>query len=215
MSHRLMLIVLAIRTRVGSAAAAPMMRRRAAGAGAVLAAVLGVAPAADAQVIPVSYQMTRTAPGHPANTFTFTRAAMQCGLPRAEMTEAGLRINDPANDALDCELRAAGNWSDLLPGLAYTFALRGCNEAGQCGPATTLTTGLPGAPAFRLRPGVTGVAASGTVRERYPFAGLDVARVWLDAGGDVYLGAQRLSTPGYDVRPGDRVDLLLSRGPQP
>lgn len=215
MRNRTMSIVLAILAPVGSIAARLSMPRNAAAVvvALVVALVAGV-PRAEAQVIPVSYQMTRTAPGQPSNTFTFARADMQCALPRAELTEAGVRINDPTNDTLDCELRAAGNWSDLLPGIAYSFALRGCNDAGQCGPATTLTTGLPGAPSFRLRPGFTGVVASGTVRERYPFAGLDVARVWLDAGGDVYLGAQRLSVPGYDVRPGDRFDFMLSREPR-
>ena len=55
------------------------------------------------------------------------------------------------------------------------------------------------------------VLVYGTIRERYPFVGLDVARAWLDIGADFYLGAQQLSSPDYTVQPGDRVGLLLYR----
>lgn len=69
----------------------------------------------------------------------------------------------------------------------------------------------PSAPGnFRLL--TPGVVALGVVRDRYPFAGLDVARVVLDAGPDLYFGALSLSIPGYAVRPGDRVGLVLRRG---
>lgn len=63
---------------------------------------------------------------------------------------------------------------------------------------------------FRLL--TPGVVALGVVRDRYPFVGLDVARVALDAGPDLYFGAVSLSIPGYAVRPGDRVGLVLQRG---
>lgn len=54
-------------------------------------------------------------------------------------------------------------------------------------------------------------AVLGTVRERYPFAGLDVARIWLDAGADVYVGAASLAAGGYTVQPGDRAGIVFLR----
>lgn len=63
---------------------------------------------------------------------------------------------------------------------------------------------------LRIQP-PQGVTVVGTIQQRYPFAGLDVASAWLDTGDMLYVGAQRLSVPGYTVTVGDRVELVLWR----
>lgn len=67
----------------------------------------------------------------------------------------------------------------------------------------------PGAPGnLRLQP-PQGVIVMGTVQQRYPFAGLDVAGAWLDSGSWLYVGAPQLSVPGYSVMIGDRLGVML------
>jgi hypothetical protein len=83
------------------------------------------------------------------------------------------------------------------------------------GPASDpLTFDFIAAPAkpggFTVTP--TGVSVAGTIQDRYPFVGLDVASALLDIGGTVYIGAANLSVPGvYAVQPGDRLGLILHR----
>ena len=71
--------------------------------------------------------------------------------------------------------------------------------------------GTPSAPQeFRLVPPAGSVAVNGTVSERpYGFAGLEVAPIALDGGGQLLIAAQRLSVPGYTVQRGDRMGLLM------
>ena len=71
--------------------------------------------------------------------------------------------------------------------------------------------GTPSAPQeFRLVPPAGSVAVNGTVSERpYGFAGLEVAPIALDGGGQLLIAAQRLSVPGYTVQRGERMGLLM------
>lgn len=72
----------------------------------------------------------------------------------------------------------------------------------------------PTNPRLIVPPGAVGVVAGGTVLDRGPFAGLDVASVYLTeppelAANWVYVGAARLAAGAYSVQRGDRVELLL------
>lgn len=176
---------------------------------------VGVRPTA-AQVVPHQYRLSRTVAGQTPQTHVFLKSAMVCGVPRGMVAGFGLRINDPENDALDCEYINAGNVlvANIQPGVAYSYTIAGGTQDGRWGPESTpVSVGTPGAPGgLRVQPSVVGVQVLGTVQQRFPFAGLDVATARLDGSTvDVYLGAQSLAVPGYQVRPGDRVHLALWR----
>jgi len=170
-----------------------------------------------AQVIPTSYQMTRTN-GAASNTFTFQKVDMSCRLPRGGFTGPAIRIADPADQTLDCQYNGEGNWTNLQPDVDYTFALRGCvldtQGATVCGGALTVSTGVPGVPGgpLRLAPTFQGVSVAGVIEDRMPIGGLDVIRARVTdsdlpqlLGAPFWLGAENFNATGMSPQIGDRA----------
>lgn len=129
----------------------------------------------------------------------------------------------PYSPVLGVQCDAVGDCNgDMTVGLAegaHTARLRTVKtvngtrfiSAGQSNDLAIIFGTAPPAPRnFGVQP-PAGVSAAGTIRERFPMVGLDVARVWLDAGADLYIGAAQLSVPGYSAQPGDRIGLVLYR----
>lgn len=128
---------------------------------------------------------------------------------------------DPQNATLQCRYTDPGTGVFVQPPpnvQVVEVAIRGCisNLLADCSPASNrvrytrrILPGVPGG--FGINP-PQGVSAQGTVQgPPYVFAGLQVARVGLDVGGEVYIGASQLAVPGYTVRNGDRVSLAFFR----
>lgn len=167
--------------------------------------------------LPVDYRITRTLP-LPVASSTFLASAMTCNLPPGAFTvPVGLRITDPNNPQRECEI--AGTLGGvLLPrvaGTVYAYSLAAGNGQNEWSPETTAPNiSVPAAPVGpRVKPGnAPGVIADGVVLDRFPYAGLDVARVLIDGTTlDVHVGALTLTLPGYSVAKGDRLSLAFWR----
>ena len=190
---------------------------------ALLALLVLAAPAAaQLNPLPTQYRLTRYALAETNQTLTFQKSAMVCGIPRAIGTiKPSLRINDPADDTLDCEYTGAMNiMANLTPGKAYTFTIAASDASGIWSPesAPVLFNTFTAPNNLRVNPSVLGVQAFGTIQRRFPFPNgsdlLDVATFYPDEQGaafPVHIGAWTLTIPGHDVRPGDRVALAFWR----
>ena len=124
-----------------------------------------------------------------------------------------MRIEDPNNIALDCELlgTAGGVIIPRIAGTTYAYSIAASNADGVewTVEVPALNVNMPLPPALpRVRPGVQVATAEGVVGERFPFAGMDIVPVILDnIGVVVHFGAPTLTVPGpggYDVQAGDR-----------
>lgn len=166
-----------------------------------------------AQVPPTTqYRLTRTSP-LPVQSSVIQKTAMTCGLPRAIPAGTGFRINDPLNDALDCELLGTAGGVLVPGGGVYTIAAGSADGlwSGEVPASNILSPTSPTNP--RTRPGAL-LEVSGPVLRRFPFPVngemIDVAT--LEVGGlPVHIGAYSLTTSTYSVKPGDRVTLSFWR----
>lgn len=175
-----------------------------------------LASSADAQFVITQYRVTRTATGQTPSTYTFQKSSMTCNVPLASVPTTGPMVSftDEANPANYCYLATAGNWADLPAGVAFSFTVAAAQANGVFSPESApYVTGRPGAPTnFGLRPTFTGIALNGTVLQRGPFAGIDVATSRLDDNGVMaHLGMATLSIPGFEIRPGDRFQVAFWR----
>lgn len=173
-------------------------------------------------VIPVDYRITRTAPGQATLTTEFLANSVPCNLAVAAPSGVGIRFTDPERPGRDCEYLSAAPFSNRVRGVTYTWTLAGRqNTVDGYGPESIAVDvrepAIPTAPRdFRVTPPADAGASlvvNGTIQDRYPFAGVDVASVWLDIGAWLYVGAAQLSAPGYTVQRGDAVSLGLWRVP--
>lgn len=184
--------------------------------------VLPLSALAQLNPLPTQYRLTRYALAETNVTLVFQKSAMVCGIPRAVATVTpSLRINDPADDALDCEYTGALNLaSNLTPGKAYTFTIAASDGSGfwspESAPFMFNTFNAPNG--LRVRPSVLGVQVLGTIQRRFmmPVNGeaIDVATFHADDLGPsfpIHLGAYTLTAPGHSVRAGDRVALAFWR----
>lgn len=189
----------------------------------VLASASAAVPAfAQLNPLPTQYRLTRYALAETNVTLVFQKSAMVCGIPRAVSTvRPSLRINDPADDAVDCEYTGAMNiLSNLTPGKAYTFTIAASDASGIWSPESSpvLFNTFTAPNNLRVVPSVLGVVVNGTVQRRFPFQlgadTIDVATAYLDGYGPAFplhLGAWTLTAPGHDVRAGDRVAVAFWR----
>ena len=190
---------------------------------ALVVVLSAVSASAQTSPVPVTYRVTRTAAGQPAQATEFPKAAMTCALPVAAPAAGAIRITDPLRADADCERADPAFFANMVRELAYTYTIAGkVNDLDGYGPESSAIVitlpripQIPGAPG-NLRgtpPGVVGVASLGIVNATpYRFGGLEVAPVTLDGGvGEVFLGATRLQSGNYSVKRGDRVSLMLWR----
>lgn len=168
-------------------------------------------------LIPSQYRVTRSSTGTPV-TVTFTRLAMTCAVPPGSALNLGVEIDDPASTTTPkqkCHYPVGdAAWTNLTPGVAYTFTIAGAGTDNVFGPESAPVVvqrqGAPGG--LRIAPTWTGVQAEGTIRQRFPMAGLDVAEAALDGSGAlVYLGASTLTAGLFDVKVGDRISVAFWR----
>lgn len=191
---------------------------------AITALLLVFATSAFAQLnpLPTQYRLTRYALAETNVTLIFQKSAMVCGIPRAVSTvRPSLRINDPADDTLDCEYTGAMNiLSNLTPGKTYTFTIAASDASGIWSPesAPVLFNTFTAPNNLRVVPSVLGVVVNGTVQQRFPFQmgrdTLDVATAYLDGLGasfPVHIGAWTLTSATHNVRAGDRVAIAFWR----
>lgn len=185
---------------------------------AIVCLVLFAARPAQAQPLPgvplpTSYRLTRTLPA-PVSTTTFLAASMACGLARGGVSSPpGLRIEDPSNAAVDCEL--LGNASGVIVArqAANAYSMVACDSNGDCSSPGTFNLALPTVPANpRLRLPPPAVAFDATVTDRYRLGQIDVATTIIDGlSQPFYFGAATLTIPGYSVQRGDKVSVALWR----
>lgn len=176
---------------------------------------------AQMTIIPIRYRVTRTADGQPTIQHVFLKSAMQCDLPSANPVAGSLRIEDPLRPGSDCQwVDSVGTiFANRVPGLTYTYTIAGqANDTDPYSPeSVAVTVRMPAIPPAPTNPRVTPpgtVAFAGTVIDRYPFAGLDVAEVSLDIGLPFYFGAPYpLQSGDYSVQRGDRFIFELARPP--
>jgi hypothetical protein len=186
--------------------------------------VVGLAAVAEAQSpIPIRYRVTRSAAGQETIAVVFSKASAVCGLPKGGQSQGSIRFDDPSLNTFDCERVDAAFFVGMVPEVAYTFTIAGqANDLDRYGDesiavviALPRVPQIPGAPTNPrvVPPGAVGVAVLGVVSVNpYKWAGLEVAPVTLDGGaGEVFLGAKALEVPGYPVKRGDRVSLMLWR----
>jgi hypothetical protein len=171
--------------------------------------------------IPIRYRLTRSAPGQSLVIETFLKASMTCNLPSGVPAPGSIRIDDPVNAGRDCEKADPAFFVNMVREVAYNYTIAG--QANDIDPysqeSNALTITLPRIPQIPNAPGnlrgvppnTQGVASLGTINDHpYKFGGLEVAPITLDAGaGNVFLGAERLQVPGYSVRRGDRISLVV------
>ena len=188
----------------------------------IAALIIGMASAAFAQsVAPTRYRVTRTQAGA-VHLVIFEKATMTCNLPVAGPAPGSLRIDDPANMGRDCEKADPAFFTGMTRELSYGFTIAALHNDidGWSNESNMLTLTLPRIPQIPSAPGnlrgtipaVVGVASLGTINAPpYRFGDLDVAPITFDGGGEAFLGARQLRVPGYTVRAGDRVSLVLWR----
>jgi len=172
------------------------------------------AAGAQAQPVPLptSYRLTRTLPA-PVSTTTFLAASMACGLARGGVSSPpGLRIADPMNEAVDCELLGSINGVIVARQAVNAYSMVACDSNGDCSAPSPFNLSLPTVPSnprLRLPPSV---AFDATVTDRYRLGDLDVATTIIDGlSQPFYFGASSLTTPGYSVQRGDKVSVALWR----
>jgi len=185
---------------------------------AIVCLVLFAARPAQAQPLPgvplpTSYRLTRTLP-LPVSTSTFLASSMSCGLARGGVSSSpGLRIEDPRNAAMDCELLGTASGVIVSRQAQNAYAMVACDGNGDCSAPAIFNLLLPTVPADpRLRLPPPAVAFDATVTDRYRLGQIDVATTIIDGLlQPFYFGAATLTIPGYSVQRGDKVSVALWR----
>lgn len=169
----------------------------------------------QAQTPPTTqYRLTRTSPA-PVQSFVFPRTSLTCGLTKGAPPSTGLRIDDPVNALLDCQLLGTAN-GVIVAAPASTYTIAAGADNGEWSGETPMTNIVPPANpgGGRVRPGAGAqVSAEGTAGERFAFGGLEIVPIRLDGiNAVIYLGAPSLSVPGgYAVRAADRFAFSFWR----
>lgn len=185
---------------------------------AVLALLaLSVTVTAEAQPLTVTqFRLTRwtDTAGVLSNpqSFTVAKTALACDLARLPGPRSrGFRFDDMDRPGQDCEYLgdAGGILATQVTTWAWTIAA-GTADGIWSGEVRGNVRTVPAPTNPRVMPGV-GVEVAGTVLQRFPFAGLDVAMFQVDGGPVLHLGGPALAVPGYSVAVGDRVWLALMR----